>query len=162
MILNLGCGCDIRGDVRLDLFKSKAVDVIGDASFLPFRDNTFSVVYERNLLEHMPNPLAHLHEVRRVMKKSGILHLITDNAACIKYYTLGTHTGGYKKHEGKDVHFALFTTEHIRNLLNLAGLFILEIKLVDTNYPTHFFDKLVRLVAPGLSYPRIEAKAIKR
>ncbi len=162
MILNIGCGDDPYGDVRLDLFQTKATNALGDAANLPFADGVFSDIYERNLLEHMPNPAAHLQEVRRVLKKGGILRLVTDNAACLKYYTLGTHTGGYRKHGGKDLHFALFTKEHIRNLMDFVGFSVKEIKLLDTDYPTRHFDRLLRLVKPELSYPRIWVEATKR
>jgi ubiquinone/menaquinone biosynthesis C-methylase UbiE len=101
MILNLGCGDDQFGDIRLDLFRTKATNVIGDATTLPFVDGSFDEVYERNLLEHMPNPAAHLAEVKRVLKCGGKLRLITDNAACLKYYILGTHTGGTESTEEK-------------------------------------------------------------
>jgi len=160
LILNLGCGEDSFGDIRMDLFRTKTTNVIGDAVNLPFAAETFSEVYEKNLLEHLPNPGAHLENVRRVLKTGGRLSLITDNAACLKYYTLGTHTGGYRKHGGKDVHYALFTEEHIRNLLHITGFKVRELKLVDTDYFTRYFDLLVRLVRPELSYARIRAEAV--
>ena len=87
--------------------------------------------------------------------------MVTDNAACLKYYLLRTHTGGYRKAGGKDLHYALFTAEHIRNLFAYAGLTVDEIKYIDTNYFTRFFDWAVRIIVPSLSYPRIEVLARK-
>ena len=161
LVLNLGSGEDLFGDVRADLFPTKATNLVCDCQSLPFRDEVFSEVYERNLFEHVPNPGRHVEEVKRVLVGSGSLTLITDNAACLKYYVFGTHTGGYRRHEGKDVHFALFTEEHLRNFMANAGLRIKRVKLIDTDYYSQVFDRLVRLVAPSLSYPRIMVEAEK-
>ena len=160
--LNIGCGETSDGDVRVDFIRTSTVTVIADALNLPFRDCTFTQAHERNLLEHMPNPGSHLTEVRRILRENGNLELVTDNAACLKYYVLGTHTGGYSKAGGKDRHYAVFTIEHVRNLLSEAGLMIIKIELVDTTYFTKILDKLLRLVAPQLSYPRILVLAVKR
>ena len=161
LTLNLGCGDQTFGDVRLDAFATETANVIGDCQQLPFRDGVFTSVYEQNLFEHLPNPGHHLEEVKQVLKPGGVLTLITDNAACLKYYLFGTHTGGYRKHQGKDVHFALFTLEHMRNFMDVAGLKVRQLRLIDTDYYTRFFDKLVRLVAPSLSFPRIFVEAEK-
>ena len=161
IVLNLGCGEQDFGDVRLDFAVTSATNLIADAQHLPFRDAVFSDAYERNLLEHLPDPAQHLRDVKRVMKSGGLLTLITDNAACLKYYVLRTHTGGYRKLGRKDVHYALFTIEHIRNLFEYAGFMVDEIRYIDTDYFTRFFDRMVRLLAPSLSYPRIYARARK-
>ena len=166
MILNLGCADDDYGDVRIDIVKTKSTTQVCDCSVqLPFADETFDEVYEKNFLEHLPNVGFHLKEVNRVLKKGGKLVVITDNAACLKYYTLGTHTGGYHKAydspNSEDKHYALFTMEHIKNLMKYADLSITEIKLIDTDYFTSYFDKMVRLLKPSLSYPRISVRAIK-
>jgi len=153
--LNVGCGEDMRCNVRLDLFRTAAANIVGDAQHLPFRNDVFDEVYEKNLLEHMPNPATHLVEVSRVMRRGGQLNLTTDNAACLKYYLLGTHTGGYSKHGGKDRHYALFTMEHLKNLLQFAGLAPQKMELVDTDYFTNIFDRCLRIFVPSLSYPRI-------
>jgi len=160
--VNIGCGETSDGDVRVDYIKTPTVTVVADALHLPFRENIFTRAYERNLLEHMPNPVFHLVEVRRILKPNGNLELVTDNAACLKYYVFGTHTGGYCKADGKDRHYAVFTIEHVHNLLSAAGLMAVKIQLIDTTYFTKFFDRLVRLVAPQLSYPRVLVVASKR
>jgi len=161
LALNVGCGEEKEGDIRLDIFQTRSTNVIGDAQHLPFKDQVFTDIYERNLLEHMPNPALHLSEVRRTLRIKGVLNLITDNAACLKYYILRTHTGGYSKHNGKDRHYALFTMEHVRNLMHHAGLEIQRIEFTETNYSTWVFDRLVRLFAPSLSYPRISVRATR-
>ena len=161
LTLNLGCGEDPYGDVRLDFVPTGSANLVGDCQQLPFKDDSFTEAYERNVFEHLPNPGQHLLEVKRVLKEGGTLTLITDNASCLKYSLLRTHTGGYSKHHGKDKHFALFTKEHIKNFLELCGFQITQLTFIDTDYFTRFFDKMVRLFIPSLSYPRILAKAMK-
>lgn len=161
LTLNVGCGDERIGDVRLDFVATSAANIVGDAQHFPFQDCAFLEVYESNVLEHMPNPALHLSEVKRILKMGGTLRLVTDNAACLKFYVLGTHTGGYSEHHGKDKHYALFTTEHIKNLMQLCGLEIRKLELIDTKYFTRFFDRFVRLFAPALSRPRILVEARK-
>ena len=157
--LNIGCGRESVCDVRLDFVRTESTNIVADAQRLPFREGVFSFVYERNVLEHLPSPGLHLREVRRVLSRSGRLHLITDNAACLKYYLLGTHTGGYCRERARDKHYALFTCEHVKNLLTYAGFNVLKIEPIETDYFTRFFDRLVALVIPQLARPRILALA---
>ena len=176
MILNLGCGNDTYGDVRVDLVKTESTtDVFDIGETLPRLSNRelggewaekFDVVYEKNLLEHLPNPGEHLKAVYGVLKHGGRLELTTDNAACLKYYTLGTHTGGYHRSHNspnaEDRHYALFTEEHLRNMLVWAGVWSsVKTTLVDTDYFTRHFDRVVRLFWPSLSWPRIRVVAVK-
>jgi SAM-dependent methyltransferase len=161
-ILNIGCGDETYGTDRLDIQKTATSTVVHDVEKgIPFPDDSFDIVYEKNCLEHLRNVGFHFEEVKRVLKRTGLLILITDNSACLKYYTLGTHTGGYRKAGGLDVHFSIFTKEHLRNHLNRVGLHVHEITFVDTDYPTKYFDKLVRVVAPSLSHARIKVVAEK-
>jgi SAM-dependent methyltransferase len=51
-----------------------------DATRLPFADATFDVVLVRDLLHHVPERQAVLHEAFRVLKTGGRLHLIEPNA----------------------------------------------------------------------------------
>jgi 2-polyprenyl-3-methyl-5-hydroxy-6-metoxy-1,4-benzoquinol methylase len=166
LILNLGCGNSTYGDIRCDIVRTLSSTHVCDATRLPFQNATFNEVFESNLLEHLPNPATHLLEVARVLKRNGRLVLITDNASCLKAYVLGTHTGHYHKSHNStntdDKHYALFTKAHLQNLLSYTNSFkILSMELVDTDYFTVVFDKLVRLVLPQLSYPRIKVVALR-
>lgn len=42
-----------------------------DAHFLPFRTDSIDVVISFSLLEHLPEPGLHVHEIRRVLKRTG-------------------------------------------------------------------------------------------
>jgi len=77
----------------------------------------------------------------------------------LKYYLLGTHTGGYCRQGARDKHYALFTCEHVKNLLTYAGFNALEIEPIETDYFTRVFDRLLGFVMPELARPRILAVA---
>lgn len=91
VVMDLGCG---RGD-SVDLFRAHAPDIdwVGvdipvspevlarqrtdarfvtyDGTTLPFEDQTFDLIYSRQVLEHVRHPVVHLAEVRRVLRPGG-------------------------------------------------------------------------------------------
>ena len=90
-VMDLGCG---RGD-SADLFRRHrpdvewiGVDIAGsqevqqrrrmDATFVtydgdrvPFPDGVFDLIYSRQVLEHVPDPPGHLHEIARLLRAGG-------------------------------------------------------------------------------------------
>lgn len=69
--LNVGCGLDPWGDIRVD----RAFDflnwhfrptVLADAHYLPFKDGSFKVVKASHVLEHLRNPFEAIDEMLRV------------------------------------------------------------------------------------------------
>ena len=73
MILNAGCGESVLGDVRLDIRKTKSVNVVADIHFLPLRDNVFDKVICKEVLEHLVSPFNSLKEILRVLVVNGLL-----------------------------------------------------------------------------------------
>lgn len=88
LVLDVGCGpglllpflpeCEV---VCLD-FSSGMLEVIrekkfrcflvlGDSDWLPFRDSVFDCVFSFTVLQNLPDPLASLKEMRRVVKEDG-------------------------------------------------------------------------------------------
>ena len=179
-VLNCGCGTQTSGDVRLDIQRTNATNIIADAQCLPFRPSAFKTVYQRNLLEHLPKPDSHLSEVYRILQHSGELKLITDHSKCLRYSLTGSHSR-YHKHaendwqaikyflagffrrgaENRDRHYGIFTKESLRMLLETAGMRVQKLEFVDTVYFTRYLDKALRYFKPELSYPRILVEAIK-
>src|SRR5262245_32294191 len=60
-----------------------AVIVQGDAIELPFPSDMFERVYCSEVLEHLPDPIAALDEIRRVLKRGGIAVLSVPNESLI-------------------------------------------------------------------------------
>jgi ubiquinone/menaquinone biosynthesis C-methylase UbiE len=58
----------------------------GDAHNMPFRNNSFDVVYCRYILEHVANPLKVLNEVWRVLINGGRLFVQENNILAIEIY----------------------------------------------------------------------------
>lgn len=61
--------------VGMDIGKSNATAVVGDAQRLPFADAAFDTVFCSQVLEHVPEPWLVLAEFRRVLKPGGVLIL---------------------------------------------------------------------------------------
>ncbi len=76
--LNVGCGPDDWGDVRVDVdFKTQTgatskLNVRADAHRLPFRNGVFSLGRCWHVLEHVENPAEALLELRRTGKSFDV------------------------------------------------------------------------------------------
>ena len=75
IMLNVGCGSDFRGDVRLDIHKTEAANLLADAQFLPFRSRVFDLVFCISVLEHIPSWSQALQEILRVSRDSVLLEV---------------------------------------------------------------------------------------
>lgn len=80
MVLDVGCGDFNKylvgfssGDtyIGLDIEKTSSTDVIGDASYLPFKDESFDAVICNAVLGHVENPKEVLKELYRIAKSGG-------------------------------------------------------------------------------------------
>ena len=61
--------------VGMDVGKSIATSVVGDAQRLPFADASFDTVFCSQVLEHVPEPWLALEEFERILKPGGVLIL---------------------------------------------------------------------------------------
>src|SRR5258708_23575605 len=59
----------------LDVAPAHSVDIVGDARIMPFPDASMDVVLITQCLEHIPEPIAVIGEIRRVLKPGGTLLL---------------------------------------------------------------------------------------
>ena len=75
MILNVGCGADSRGDVRVDIHKTEAANILADAQFLPFRSKSFDHVFCLSVLEHIHSWSQALQEILRVSRSRVLLEV---------------------------------------------------------------------------------------
>ncbi|UCE38204.1 MAG: class I SAM-dependent methyltransferase [Thermoplasmata archaeon] len=81
---------------------------IGDGFFLPFKSNSFDVVWNAGVLEHFTNPQELLREMIRVCKPGGIVCVfvpyIFDFTAHLKLYgEENIYTGRKLKHELREL-----------------------------------------------------------
>jgi hypothetical protein len=82
--LNVGCGPDGWGDVRLDVdFHTQTgvkslLNIRADAHYLPFVDKAFSHVRCWHVLEHIPLPSIAVSEIKRVGESGNIRFPVDD------------------------------------------------------------------------------------
>lgn len=58
---------------------TKANFCVSDAEKIPFRNEVFDIVFEKDMLHHTPNPERALEEMKRVTKKGGKIIIIEAN-----------------------------------------------------------------------------------
>ncbi|MCS6945211.1 MAG: class I SAM-dependent methyltransferase [Sutterellaceae bacterium] len=82
------CGIDVSRPL-IELARQRAAEAslcirfdIGTATALPYADRSFDVCLLPELLEHVPDWQACLHEAARVLDYGGVLYLSTTNALC--------------------------------------------------------------------------------
>jgi len=133
-VLDIGCGFGhgtwllaskgAQQAISIDLDRKKTIQVnefcsnfrncgtlVMDAQRLGFRDHSFQIVTCFEVLEHIPNTDLFFSEIRRVLKKDGILLLSTPNRALrllpfqrpwnpehLREHTLRTFRQSIKKH----------------------------------------------------------------
>lgn len=65
--LNLGCGDDKRGTVRIDRNHDRAgVNLLADAHFIPLRDKSIGNTFCKSMLEHTKSPVKVVLEIKRI------------------------------------------------------------------------------------------------
>jgi len=69
--LDIGSGEAPKGDINVDIYRSKNVTVVADAQFLPFKDDCFGKINSSQLLEHLDDPRLCAKEVNRVLDPNG-------------------------------------------------------------------------------------------
>jgi len=84
MKLNVGCGPDTWGDVRLDVsldywMGNSTANIVADAQNLPFKDNSFSELRIHEVLEHLPDWKKALSECCRVTREKLSISVPVDS-----------------------------------------------------------------------------------
>ncbi len=79
LIVNVGSGPRNLGRnvTNIDIFPFENVDIIADATKLPFENESVDAVVCDNVLEHTPRPHDVVKEILRVLKKDGRVYIAT-------------------------------------------------------------------------------------
>jgi 2-polyprenyl-3-methyl-5-hydroxy-6-metoxy-1,4-benzoquinol methylase len=108
-----------------------------------FPDNYFSVVYMDSVLEHVPNPVETLSELKRILKPGGIMLVIVPNedstmnamTKFMYYATLQPHKYGKIKPFVTPYHIQGFNKRSLQTLFDRLQLQVISIKGFGGNYP---------------------------
>ncbi len=119
LTLDVGCGRNKRGDIGVDYSKDSNADIIADACYLPFKDETFDKVISTVVLEHSPNPLNFLKEQYRVLKRGGEVEVTTDNAQYYRWSVMKLF--GIRHEDYHADHYMIFFPKNVIRLLRLAN-----------------------------------------
>ena len=77
---------DVLGLARSTVDAANVRFVVGDVRALEFPDDTFDVVHAHQVLQHLPDPVAALREMRRVCRPGGIVAARDGDYAAFTWY----------------------------------------------------------------------------
>lgn len=103
-------GVDIQPNPAWKGLQSKSSNLgicVADARKLPFRDNTFDLVFAKDLLHHIDNHTLAVAEMKRVAKARGSLIIVESNRYNPIKYVLLTMMRGHQH----------FTSQYFRQLI---------------------------------------------
>lgn len=172
--LDLGCGPGIRDlrllremgvtvlvgidagqkpdpSVRRDSINCICADI--DSNYLPAADESFDLVIIDNVIEHMYDPRRVLGECIRVLRKGGVLAVMTPNQARLinrlrlilgksVYYPLDIWMGDRQEHIRKRWgmvfagHIREYTVDELKRMLNLVGFDVVSVNLYPAARPS--------------------------
>lgn len=92
--LDIGCGPRKRsGFIGIDKYKLPDVDILCDfeKQNLPFKDESFDIVYTNHVLEHIVNIEKILSEISRILKPGGKLQIGVPYAGDLRAFQDPTH-----------------------------------------------------------------------
>jgi len=106
------------------------IDIVSDILSIPVQDKSYDVVLCTEVLEHVPNPIAALEEMTRILKNEGKL-IITAPFCSLTHFAPFHYCDGFSKY---------FYTFHLERL----GYKILEIT-PNGNYYQYLSQEMLRL-----------------
>jgi 2-polyprenyl-3-methyl-5-hydroxy-6-metoxy-1,4-benzoquinol methylase len=107
---------------------------------LEFPENSFDLVTMWDVIEHVPDPHAHMDKIARILAPGGLFALATPDVESLPAKLTGKRWVGYKLQEE---HVYYFSADTLRAMLNRAGFDVVDVYHVG-KYVTFdlFFNRL--------------------
>jgi ubiquinone/menaquinone biosynthesis C-methylase UbiE len=121
------CGCDLSSVMCSKTLSrnTKAGIVQADAEDLPFAQDTFDHVFMLEVLEHVPDAVRALREVKRVLRTKGTFVVAVPNKDWFHYEQ---HMRTRKEHRSIDDHWHWYGTAEIKGLLKGVGFTPMKVR----------------------------------
>lgn len=142
-VIGLDCSAEAI-DYAKDKFSYKNLEfLVGDAHNLPFKDKSFDVVVGFEMIEHLNDTKRFLSEVKRVIKKGGIILLSTPNE---ENYPEGNHyhIKEFLEDELKELLSSYFKLNKFFYQKNIASAVILDSDTLSEEESSQPLDITVR------------------
>ncbi len=92
MKIDIGCGPYKKpGYTGVDTDEQPGVDIVADATSLPFEDGTVDAIHTRNTLEHIPDLFKALSEFYRVSRHGAEIEITVPHFSSYEYWRDLTH-----------------------------------------------------------------------
>lgn len=126
--------------IAVELARNLGVDVrLGSLEDGEYPDAAFDAVVSSHLLEHLPDPQAHLKECHRILRPGGRLELTTPNAVSLGHLMFGQNWRGLEPPR----HLHIFGPASIVQVAKKAGF--RSVKVSTTARGGHIISQSIRL-----------------
>jgi 2-polyprenyl-3-methyl-5-hydroxy-6-metoxy-1,4-benzoquinol methylase len=98
----------------------------GTVEAMAYDDETFDVVVMNHVIEHLPDPLAALKEINRIVRHSGHVVIETPRYDTLAYRLLGKR----ERSLSCEGHIYFFTTDSLRKIYEAAGFRLVDYRPV--------------------------------
>ena len=134
--LGVSSGTEQKGDINFDIYPYSGIDVVGDARYLPFKDESFDEISSWHLLEHfwedeIPTVL---QEWIRVLKYNGIFEIKVPNIKSVPIFVnfyldlmgLGLIYGDKTGQRLEMLHKICFSSHSLEKYLRDANIVVIK------------------------------------
>jgi SAM-dependent methyltransferase len=123
------CGVEIDA-AAVKFCREQGFDVqVGTLTHMPFEAGRFQIITMKHVLEHTPDPLTALAEVRRLLRPAGALFIAVPNAGYRKALRDPQHAKFYQPTPtgAEGGHYIYYTPETLGQLLDKAGFEVVQV-----------------------------------